>query len=144
MPHAAAAAMFASMSSMKTHCCGLQAEALRRVQEDAFLRLAHAALAGDHHGVEQAGEVRARVLVTAPGVGQQRGAKPAPRSARIMSYMAGTGALAANMRCSRPSAATASPSTRSSSGGEHLLELGARSTRRARARGSGCWLPSWP
>jgi hypothetical protein len=43
------------------------------MQEDLRLRLAHANLTGDHHRVEQAGEVGPRVLIAAPGVGQQRG-----------------------------------------------------------------------
>ena len=48
------------------------------MQEDLWLGFAHTHLAGDHHGVEQPGEVRARVLIATPGVGQQRSTESGP------------------------------------------------------------------
>ena len=116
MPHACAAATLASMSSMKTHSAGARPSVSAACRKISFSGL-RMPTSPDSTTVSNSPGKSARGYSSHPQELESKAVlKPAARSVRIVSYMAGTGTLAANMRRSRPSATTASPSRRRSRG----------------------------
>ena len=114
MPQAWAAATLGAMSSMKTHSSGGRPRVCAACRKISFSGL-RMPTSPDSTTVSNSPGKSARGYSPHPQELESNAVlKPAARSVRIVSYMAGTGSMAANMRRSRPSAATAAPSSRSS------------------------------